>query len=81
MCANYLLKNFKWALYRCEVTPAYIFAAWFYSAFKVQNVLTSNDYTVQITGKSAESVKLALAVVPSTAVRLNGLFVFYYQTR
>lgn len=73
MCANYLLKKCKWTLYRCEVTPAYIFAAWFYSAFKVQNVLTSNDYTVQITGKSAESVKLALAVVPSTAVRLNGL--------
>lgn len=51
--------------------PASTFAAFFYSVFKVQNVLTSNDYTVQMAGKVAESAKLALAVAPSSAVRLN----------
>lgn len=58
--------------------PACMFATWFSSIF--QNVLTSNDYTIQITGKVAESAELACAVVSWSAVSLN-VRVFYGQTR
>lgn len=48
-----------------------MFAAWFDSIFKVQNVLTSHDYTAQIIGKVAESAELAFAVVSRSAGSLN----------
>lgn len=60
VCANHLLKEIKFTLCRFEVMSVCMFTAGFSSVF---NVLTSNDYTVQITGKVAESAKLAFAVV------------------
>lgn len=57
--ASHFLKEGKWTLYQFACK----FAAWFSSIFEVQNVLNCNDYTVQITGKVAESAELAFVVV------------------